>query len=348
MQAEQPVHPEFAADFRVGEWLVEPSLDRLSRDGTVLRLRPQLMDFLVLLAQHAGQTVSKDLILAEVWRGQLVAESGMTRCISEIRQALCDDAHEPKTVQTIRKRGYRLVAPVVFLDTRGASGVERHVSPPPLPAEPEEPFPEAATALPGPRRFPRRVGWTVGSVFGMTLLAALAWGTGGWTRTPVLSDRDTVMLADVTNTTGDSAFDGTLRLALAVHLGQAPFLHILSEDHVRSVLALTGRSANQPVVGAVALEVCRHEDAAVLLAGSIARLGSHYAVGIEAISCRSGETIGRELVEVDGKEQVLTELGAAAARLRRTLGESRASLRHHAVPIVQATTPSREAPGPPT
>jgi len=128
-----------------------------------------------------------------------------------------------------------------------------------------------------------------------------------------------------------------------VHLGQAPFLHILSPDHVRSALTLMGRSPDQPMIGPVALEVCRREGAAVLLAGSIAPMGSHYAVGIEAIACRTGESIDRELLEVNGKEQVLTQLGTAAARLRLKLGESRSSLRQYDVPIVRATTPSLEA-----
>ena len=165
------------------------------------------------------------------------------------------------------------------------------------------------------------------------MLLAFTWGAAGWNRAPILAERDTVLLADFTNTTGDSAFDGTLRLALAVHLGQAPFLHILSTDHVRSALTLMGRSPDQPVIGPVALEVCRREGAAVLLAGSIAPMGSHYAVGIEAIACRTGESIDRELLEVNGEEHVLTQLDTAAARLRLKLGESRSSLCQYDVPI---------------
>ena len=92
-------------DFRVGEWLLEPSLDRLSRDGAIVHLRPQLTNLLVLLARNAGRTVSKEEILSKVWDGQFVAESGMTRCIAEIRHALEDDARDPKIVQTITKRG---------------------------------------------------------------------------------------------------------------------------------------------------------------------------------------------------------------------------------------------------
>ena len=364
MHAEQPDRLGFAADFSVGAWLVEPSLDRVSRGSTVLRLRPQLIDLLVLLARHAGRTVSKDAILASVWAGQHVAESGMTRCIAELRQALEVDAHKPTMIQTIPKRGYRLVAQVAFLETSEPGGDETTAAsdpaiPPPDPAsvalDPAILPPDPATrdeapmehqpvdALPEPRRGPYPLAVTAWSILGGMLLLASLWAAVAWSRQPVLSGRDTVLLADVANTTGDSAFDGTLRLALAVHLGQAPFLHLLSDDHVRRALTLTGRSASQPVVGPIALEVCRREGAAVLLEASIARMGSRYAVGIEAIACRSGDSIAREMLDVAGKEQVLTALETAAARLRRKLGETRASLRQYDVPIVEATTPSLEA-----
>ena len=109
----------FPDDMRIGDWLLQPSIDRLSRNGTSVHLRPQLTNLLVLLAQNAGRTVSKDEILSKVWEGQFVAESGMTRCIAEIRQALGDDARDPKIVQTITKRGYRLMAPVARVEPTG-------------------------------------------------------------------------------------------------------------------------------------------------------------------------------------------------------------------------------------
>jgi tetratricopeptide (TPR) repeat protein len=187
------------------------------------------------------------------------------------------------------------------------------------------------------------VAWTLASTLAAIVVAGLIWATVGWVRAPVLSERDTVVLADVINSTGDAAFDQTLRLALAVHLGQAPFLRILPESRMRGALPLMGKPPETPVTGPIALEVCRREGAAVLLAGSIAKVGSHYAVGLEAIGCATGESIARQLQEVGSKDEVLSALGTAAGRLRRTLGESRASLAEHDVPIVQATTSSLEA-----
>ncbi|MCX6551105.1 MAG: transcriptional regulator [Acidobacteria bacterium] len=102
-----------ATEFVVGDWLIQPGLNRVSRHGSSARVRPQLMDLLVCLARHAGRTVSRDALLTEVWPGQsFIADSGVARCVAELRQALGDRAGAPTLIQTIPKRGYRLIAPV--------------------------------------------------------------------------------------------------------------------------------------------------------------------------------------------------------------------------------------------
>ncbi len=355
MNVEGQRPPDFADDFRVGDWLVEPSLDRVSRNGTVLRLRPQLTDLLVLLARHAGQTVSRDEILAKVWDGHQVAESGMTRCIAEIRQALEDDARDPKILETIPKRGYRLVAPVVFLPRSAppaeGSSASASNSPAAVPTATPEDMPGAPWANPDadrtatrPRsRFSRRTVYVALLAVASSVAAMVVWQPWAAGRAAAPVDQHTVVLADVVNTTGDPAFDDALKLALAVQLGQAPFLRILPADQVRAALGLMGRPGNEAIVGPVALEVCRRERGSVVLAGSIRPLGRHYAVAIEAFGCRTGDSIARELVEASGKEGVLTALGKATAGMRQQLGESRASLRQYDAPIVRATTSSLDA-----
>ncbi len=110
-QLSSPRHP--APDFTLGDWLVQPSLNRIQRGRETCRLRPQLIDLLTCLANSAGRTLTKEEILAVVWRGQHVTDSGLPRCIAELRQVLGDTArHEPRYIETIPKRGYRLVAPV--------------------------------------------------------------------------------------------------------------------------------------------------------------------------------------------------------------------------------------------
>ncbi len=102
----------FAADLRIDGWLVQPSLDLLTRGDVKVRLRAQLMDLLVCLASHPGKVFRKEELVAEVWEGRWIAESALSRCVAELRAALDDDARQPRIIETITKRGYRLIAPV--------------------------------------------------------------------------------------------------------------------------------------------------------------------------------------------------------------------------------------------
>lgn len=317
MTAESQTRPLMTPDFTVGDWLVQPSLDCVSHAGRVRRLRPQLIDLLVLLARHAGQTVPKDVILAEVWQRQHVAESGLTRCITEIRQALGDDAHAPWMLQTIPKRGYRLVAPVVFLDA------------PPAVAAPPPPAPEGQDRAPAerPRSLARELGWSVGAIAGAVLVASAVWAGFAWTAPRVPAGRSQVLLADVTNTTGDAEFDFPLRHALAAELAGSSSLEVIGDERVRAARVRSGRPASEPVTGAVALDLCRREGAAAIVAASVVRLDSSFAVGLEATSCHNGESIARELVEVEGRDRVMDALASAASRLRARLATFLASAR---------------------
>src|SRR5438067_1259893 len=163
------------------------------------------------------------------------------------------------------------------------------------------------------------------------------------TRAVRLTDKDTIVLADFLNTTGDAVFDGTLKLALAVQLGQSPFLSIFGDDRVREALRFMDRSPDAPVTRDVGREICLRQGLKALLAGSIAALGSHYVITLEAINALTGDAIAREQTEAESKEQVLGKLGEAATRLRKKMGESLASIQKFDAPIEQATTSSLDA-----
>jgi serine/threonine protein kinase/Flp pilus assembly protein TadD len=162
-------------------------------------------------------------------------------------------------------------------------------------------------------------------------------------RAPALTDKDTILLADFLNTTGDPVFDGTLSKGLAVQLEQSPFLNVFPEARMRQTLRLMGRSPEERVMGEIAREICVRENIKVLIAGSIAALGSHYAITLEAINGQTGEVPAREQVEAEGKEQVLRALSQAATRLRERLGESLSSIQRFDKPLEVATTSSLEA-----
>jgi eukaryotic-like serine/threonine-protein kinase len=158
-----------------------------------------------------------------------------------------------------------------------------------------------------------------------------------------LTEKDTIVLADFTNTTGDEVFDDTLKQALAVDLGQSPFLNILSEDKVRQTLREMTRSPNERLTHDLAREVCQRVGSKAYLAGSIAALGTEYVIGLQALNCATGDTLAREQVTAAGKEQVLPVMGQAAVKLRGEVGESLSSVLKFDVPLEQATTNSLEA-----
>ena len=178
-------------------------------------------------------------------------------------------------------------------------------------------------------------------------VVAVALGVGAWLyfarRAQALTEKDTIVLADFTNTTGDTVFDDTLKQALAVDLGQSPFLNILSEDKIRQTLREMTRSSDERLTRDLAREVCQRAGSKAFLAGSIATLGTQYVIGLEALNCASGDVLAREQVTAAGKEQVLPALGQAATKLRNEVGESLSSVQKFDVPLEQATTNSLDA-----
>ncbi len=157
-----------------------------------------------------------------------------------------------------------------------------------------------------------------------------------------LTEKDTIVLADFSNTTGDPVFDEALKQALAVDLEQSPFLNVLSDRRMGETLRLMGRTPNDRVTREVAQEICLRTGSKAILAGSISRLGSQYVVGLEAVNCGNGDTLAKEQAEASSKEDVVKALGNVASSLRTRLGESLASVQKFNVPI-EATTSSLEA-----
>jgi eukaryotic-like serine/threonine-protein kinase len=162
-------------------------------------------------------------------------------------------------------------------------------------------------------------------------------------RATALSDRDTIVLADFANSTGDPVFDGTLKVALSVALEQSPFLKVYPDPAVRDTLRLMQRTPDAPVTRALARDIARREQLKALVVGSIASLGANYVISLEAADAETGDIMAREQVEVPRKEEVLTALGTATSSFREKLGESLASVRRFDAPLPRATTPSLEA-----
>jgi serine/threonine protein kinase/tetratricopeptide (TPR) repeat protein len=183
-----------------------------------------------------------------------------------------------------------------------------------------------------------------GAAIAILILAAGAfWWFKGSTKPVVLTDRDTVVVADFANSTGDPVFDDTLKQALSVSLRQSPFLNVLSDEKVAATLQLMTKPANTPLTPNVAGELCERASSKAFIEGSIAGLGSTFVVGLKAVNCHTGDVLAQEQATAANKEKVLDALGEASTKLRAELGESLSSVQKFDVPLAQETTPSLEA-----
>jgi serine/threonine protein kinase/tetratricopeptide (TPR) repeat protein len=158
-----------------------------------------------------------------------------------------------------------------------------------------------------------------------------------------LTEKDTIVLADFSNTTGESVFDGTLKQALAIQLEQSPYLRLLPDQRVRSTLKLMGRATNTSLDTDTAREVCLRSNHNVLLSGSISSVGTHYMIGLRALDCHTGDTLASVASEAENRDAVLKRTGQAGDELRDKLGESLASVQRYNKPLEQATTSSLDA-----
>jgi serine/threonine protein kinase len=181
-------------------------------------------------------------------------------------------------------------------------------------------------------------------VFSALLFVVFAAGTYFYLhRAPKLTDKDTVVLADFANSTGDLIFDDALKQALTSSLRQSPFLNVLSDNRVSQTLRLMTRPTNTPLTPEIAQEVCQRTNSKAWIAGSIASLGSEYVVSLKTVNCQNGDTLAQAQATAANKEKVLDALGEAASKLRGELGESLANVKKFDVPFSQATTSSLEA-----
>ncbi len=189
-----------------------------------------------------------------------------------------------------------------------------------------------------PRRWP---------LFAGAAVLLLGLSIGGWLfythKANALTEKDTLLLSDFVNTTGDGVFDGTLKQALAVQLQQSPFINVFPQERVRQTLGYMNRSQDERVVGPLAREICERNGIKAMIGGEISQLGSAYVVNLTAINCLTGDSLAQEQVQATSKEQVLSALGEAAKKIRGQLGESLGSIQKFDAPVEQATTSSLEA-----
>jgi DNA-binding winged helix-turn-helix (wHTH) protein len=313
---------------RFGIFEFDLNTGELRRKGAKVRLDGQPIQILGLLLERAGELLTQDEIRSKLWPDGTVVEfdHSIKTAIRKLRQALGDDADAPRFIETLPRRGYRFLVPV-------------NAAPPGSPAAAESLAQPARVDEMTPNRWP-----LVAAALTAAFLSGLALGGYGYFhRAPALTVKDTIVLADFTNTTGDAVFDGALRQGLAVQLEQSPFLTLISEAQIQQTLRMMGQQVNARLTPEIAREVGQRTESLAVLEGSVASLGSHYVVGLRAVNCRTGDSLDEEQATADAKEQVLKVLGEIATKLRSRLGESLRTVGKFDTPIEQATTPSLEA-----
>ena len=310
--------------FRVGDWKVQPDLDRLERDGHAIRLRPKSMAVLVELAGRPGAVVSREDLQRRVWADVHVSEENLSHCIAEIRGALGDDAKQPAYVETVARHGYRLIAPVVR--QTAPDGFDAGAAPPPVHGG--------------------RAWWTVprAVIAGGVALAAVALTVSGHTeRRPAAAGALVVVMADWENRTGDPVFDRTLRQGLGVALAESGAIRVVPDDRMSHALRLMRAPPETLVVGDVARQVCRRLGADLVAAGEVANLGPQFIVVVELTGCASATPLARVQERAEGREGVLSALDRASAAIRGRLGAMPAGERSTTRSIDEVTTSNLEA-----
>jgi tetratricopeptide (TPR) repeat protein len=263
-----------------------------------------------------------------VWPDTFVEEGNVSRTIFMLRKALGETEQE-RYIVTVPGQGYRLVENVHLVAEQELSVVATSNST--VQVDVEETTPWRWIAL--------------------TLVLLLLGGASFWmvhrrgadSRRAVLGERDTVVLADFVNSTGDAVFDETLRQGLTIELGQSPFLSLVSDERIHQMMGLMGQPPDARLTPEIARQVCERTGSSAVLEGSIAPLGNQYVLGLRAKNCRTGDVLDEEQVQAAKKEDVLNALGQISGRFRNRVGESLTTIQQHNTPLADATTSSLEA-----
>jgi DNA-binding winged helix-turn-helix (wHTH) protein len=322
--------------YEFGPFRLDPAERKLLRDNQIVALTPKAFDTLLLLVRNSGHLLGKDELIRMLWPDSFVEEGNLSNNIFLLRKALGED---PPYIETVPKRGYRFVGAMRQLSLAAS---------PHLGKPPERGRSFAASS--GPVAVPETPADRVAKlrkiavpVLFVALLVAGGLYYRSYQQRKRLAEKDTIVLADFANSTGDPIFDDTLKTALNVSLRQSPFLNVLSDSEVAKTLQLMTLPASTKLTPEVARDLCQRAGSKAYLAGSIGSLGSEYVLGLKTVNCRSGDTLAQEQVTAATKEKVLDALGEAASTLRGELGESLATVQKYDVPLEQATTLSLDA-----
>src|SRR6266566_132012 len=316
-----PVQTRSPGILRFGVFEVDLRAGELRKQGKRIKLQEQPFQVLAVLLQRPGEVVTREELRSQNWPPDTFVDfdNSLNTAINKLREALGDSADNPRFIETLPRRGYRFITPVTSEDRKASA--------------------TGAAAVSDKRA------WKTAAIMAGALAAAVSAGGLYWRshRSPKLTEKDTIVLGDFTNTTGDPVFDGTLREGLSVELEQSPFLSLESEEGIQQTLRMMGQPTNVRLTPQVAREVCQRTNSTAALDGSIALIGTRYNLILKAVNCVNGELLASTEAQASDKSHVLDALGKVALEMRRKLGESLSTVQKYNTPLEQATTPSLEA-----
>jgi eukaryotic-like serine/threonine-protein kinase len=331
-------HPGVVYQF--GPFEVNIASGELLKNGRRIKLQEQPYRLLVALLENPGEVISREELRSRLWPDDTFVDfDGSLRvAVGKLREALDDNADDPRYIETIPKRGYRFLVPEVRrIDAAQQVAVLEGA--------------KLGDDVPRDDLAPLKTGgkatrwWVVAGA--VILMIGIGLAVGGRMvfsrKVHALTDKDTIVLADFANATGNPVFDGTLRQGLSVQLEQSPFLSIIPDEKIQQTLGLMGQPADTKLIPAIAREVCQRTSSAAVLDGSIAKIGTQYLLTLKAVNCKSGETLASTEAEASDENHVLNALGKVSVEIRNKLGESLSTIQKFDTPLEEATTPSLEA-----
>jgi DNA-binding winged helix-turn-helix (wHTH) protein/tetratricopeptide (TPR) repeat protein len=328
----------------------------LSHRGRRIPIEPKALRVLFVLVGSQGRLLEKKTILEAVWKDTFVEESTLTRAIAVLRKHLEDDPRSPKYIETVPTLGYRFIAQVEAIrpselessPTGGSPNTSSSIPTTSVELSYAAPVGSAGSGQAGAVALPKlparnRI-WLYGAaVAGLSVIGIVFFMRYAHREIPSLSTKDTIVLADFTNTSGEAVFDDTLRQGLIVQLEQSPVLRLASDGQMRKTLKLMGMKSDGPLTSEVSREACQRLGGDAVLEGSVSRLGSEYVIGLRARRCSTGEGLDAEQVQVKRKEDALEALSQIAIKFRTRIGESSSSIDNLDTPLAEATTSSLDA-----
>jgi DNA-binding winged helix-turn-helix (wHTH) protein len=314
--------------YEFGPFRVDPDQRLLLHRNQPIPLQPKAFETLLALVQRSETVVLKDDLMKAVWPDTFVEESNLAQNIFVLRKTLGEAGGEHRYIVTVPGRGYRFTEKVRFVPRPDDIVLQSR----------------SITHVVIDEESPSHKGWRWVGVAAGVALAILG---GAWylrsRPAPKLTEKDSVVMADFTNTTGDPVFDGALRQALSAQLEQSPFLNLLSDQRIAESLSLMTLPKESRLTPELAREVCQRTAGTVVLSGTIAQIGEQYLLTLTALNCSNGDVLARSEAQASDKNHVLESLGKMAIGIRTQLGESLVSVQKYDAPPEDVTTRSLES-----